>query len=121
MSNYVKQRRRETKKIELKKTREIMTSPRSRTSPTPSELFQEMEKYFKYFFYKMCQVVVQSRQGEKMMVKSVPVPLVKNWFCLGIEVIIYLFDLVNYLLLNSLFSRISMRLHKKQERPSMRS
>ena len=46
----------------------------------------EVEKYVKRLFYKVCQIVVQSRQGEKFRTPSVAAPGNQTWFGMDIQV-----------------------------------
>lgn len=47
---------------------------------------QELERYVKYMYFKAAQVIVQSRQGEKIATLSNPKPSSQTWFCVTINV-----------------------------------
>jgi hypothetical protein len=53
---------------------------------SPAMDMQELEKYTKYLFYKAAQIIVQSRQGDKIKTPSNPTPKQQSWFCLAINV-----------------------------------
>ena len=63
-------------------------SPARRRSPntTLPDSAGELERYVKYLYHKMAQVIIQSRQGEKVKTVSNPSPSAQTWFCLTVEV-----------------------------------
>jgi len=47
---------------------------------------KEIEKFSKYLYLRICHVIIQSRQGCKIVTQSKPKPNRNSWFCVEITV-----------------------------------
>ncbi len=62
-----------------------MSSPRSVSNASPSNA-GGLERFFRRFFVKAAQVIVQSRQNDKVCTRSCGHPSSNEWFSLNINV-----------------------------------
>ncbi len=62
-----------------------MSSPRSvsRVSPVASH---DYERFFRRFYIKAAQIIVQSRQNDRVCTRSSPHPTHSEWFSLNLNV-----------------------------------
>lgn len=62
-----------------------MSSPRSVSNASPTNT-EGLEKFFRRFFVKAAQVIIQSRQNDKVCTRSCGLPTSNEWFSLNINV-----------------------------------
>ncbi len=63
----------------------MSSTPRSVSNASPSNT-EGLEKFFRRFFVKSAQVVIQSRQSDKVCTRSNGHPSSNEWFSLNINV-----------------------------------